>query len=62
MSTRTFCSKEEYSDNDWSAPKVLSDSSDFQVEYTSAEVISNIDKFTGNEEEWRNSQKKYGID
>ena len=64
ISNRTFCSNELYNDDDWSDPKILSDSSDFQVEYSSNANVSGdkIDLFTGNEDEWRASQEdKYGI-
>lgn len=61
MSTRVFCSTSEYSDDDWSEPKMLADSTDFQVEYSaySGEISrEKISKFEGdsteeNEERWR---------
>lgn len=61
MSTRVFCSTKEYSDNDWSEPKMLTDTPDFQVEYSAYpdEITrEKISKFEGdsteeNEERWR---------
>lgn len=62
MSTRTFCSISEYSDDDWSTPKMIGDTPGFQVEY-SADLNVSGDKlipFTGNEDEWRALQyEKY---
>lgn len=61
MSTRVFCSTSEYSDDDWSEPKMLTDTPDFQVEYSAykGEITrEKISKFEGdsteeNEERWR---------
>lgn len=49
MSTRTFCSNSEF-DKDWTAPKLLSDSQKFVVEYSADDVINGLDKFTGDQE------------
>lgn len=64
MSIRTFCSDHRYNDEDWSEPKILTDSPDFQVEYSAypGEITrEKLDKFEGesteeNEEKWRASQ------
>lgn len=56
MSNRTFKSDDENYQNQWSDPKILSDTNDFQVEYCASETISPLSKFTGNETEWRNKQ------
>ena len=41
MSMRTFCSKEgDAFDKGWSAPRMLSDTPDFQVEYSANETIN----------------------
>lgn len=64
MSTRVFCSTSEYSDDDWSEPKMLTDTPDFQVEYSAykGEITrEKISKFEGdsteeNEERWRTYQ------
>jgi hypothetical protein len=38
---RTFCSKENSDfDKDWSAPRMLSDTPDFQVEYSANATIN----------------------
>lgn len=55
MSTRTFCSNSEF-DKDWTAPKLLSDSQKFEVEYSADDVINGLDKFTGDRETWRAKQ------
>ena len=55
MSTRTFCSNSEF-DKDWTAPKLLSDSQKFEVEYSADDVINGLDKFTGDQEAWRTKQ------
>ena len=71
MSTRVFCSTSEYSDDDWSEPKMLTDTPDFQVEYSAykGEITrEKISKFEGdsteeNEERWRADQlSKYEIE
>ncbi len=71
MSTRVFCSTSEYSDDDWSDPKMLADTPDFQVEYSAykGEISrEKIDNFEGesteeNEQKWRDLQKeKYKIE
>ena len=59
MSTRVFCSTKEYSDDDWSEPKMLTDTPDFQVEYSTykGEISrEKIDKFEGESTE-ENEQK-----
>lgn len=58
MSTRTFCSKSQFSDDDWSEPKMLADSTNFQVEYSADPNVTGdkITKFTGDEISWRAAQ------
>lgn len=67
ISTRTFATGEgELTfDTDWSAPRLLSDSSSFQVEYSADPNVTGekITKFTGDEEAWRAAQPfKWGDD
>jgi hypothetical protein len=38
MSTRTFRSDNTIIDNDWSTPAKMSDSTDFQVEFTATDL------------------------
>lgn len=58
MSTRVFCSTLEYSDDDWSEPKMLADTPDFQVEYSADPNVTGdkITPYTGDEASWRASQ------
>lgn len=58
MSTRVFCSTSEYSDDDWSEPKMLADTPDFQVEYSADPNVTGdkITPYTGDEASWRASQ------
>lgn len=53
MSYRTFCSDPAKS-GEWTEPRKLADSADFQVEFTAADLSKYpeyvISKFTGNED------------
>lgn len=54
MSTRTFCSDFKFNDDDWSEPKMLTDTPDFQVEYSAytGEITrEKISKFEGDSTE-----------
>ena len=45
MSIRTFCSNPNNNiDDDWSAPKILSDAPNFQVEYTRGNELGIVNK------------------
>lgn len=60
MSICTF--KSDNTSTGWSKPQHITDTSTFQVEFSTSSEITNIDRFTGNESEWRKSQlDKYGI-
>ena len=72
MSTRTFCSDPNNNiDDDWTDPKILSDSPNFQVEYTRGDENGEVNKqFLTNlnyyksaadpEAAWREDQLKHG--
>lgn len=61
MSTRTFYAGSNF-DSSWSTPKQMTDTANFQVEYTASETVNGISKFTGDESEWRDYQlDTYGM-
>ena len=63
MSTRVFYAGDDNFDSDWTEPKIIADTHDFQVEYCAEEYITGLTKYTGDEESWRASQpQKWGDD
>lgn len=67
MSVRTFCSSTKGEiDHDWSTPKVMSDSPNFQVEYSNNEringsMLGSLQQFASEEDPeaaWRDAQAK----
>jgi hypothetical protein len=66
MSTRVFYAGDINAfDKDWTTPKIIADTHDFQVEYSKGNengLIPHLDPFTGDENAWRTKQKAdYGI-
>lgn len=58
MSTRVFYSGDASFDSDWTEPKIIADTHDFQVEYCAEQYITGLTKYTGDEESWRASQEQ----
>lgn len=66
MSNRTFRSDNNLSvDDDWSPPVKMSDTADFQVEFTAEDLSKKSGykpaKFTGNEDKWRATEAAKGV-
>ena len=66
MSTRVFYAGDiNVFDKDWTLPKIIADTHDFQVEYSKGNengLVPHLDPFTGDEDAWRAKQKAdYGI-
>lgn len=67
MSTRVFYAGDINAfDKDWTLPKIIADTHDFQVEYSKGNengLVPHLDPFTGDEDAWRAKQKAdYGIE
>lgn len=65
ISQRTFASNGVDFDDDWSEPKMLADSANFQVEYSADPNVTGdkITPYTGDEKSWRAAQPfKWGDD
>lgn len=64
MSYRTFCSDPSKS-GEWTEPRKLADSANFQVEFTADDLSKKpdykISTFTGNEAAWRQTEKNKGV-
>lgn len=64
MSYCIFCS-DPSKNGEWTEPKQLTDSANFQVEFTARDLkqLPNYtpSKYTGNETEWRNIEEKKGV-